>query len=324
MGFHVYIPNVLARKFRVKKMGDCDNGIFVLYSVLWRWTVAEITPGRIGEFLRIVFDLLWNKPEGLPATEILAQIPKSTPLSEYENGFFPSAPNAPRYEKIIRLATIPLVKAGWLVKNKGRWYITEEGRQACKSFTAAEEFYAQATRLYREYYEWRGGRPAISLTVEEAEEKAWEQIQKYLQEMKPFEFLSCVADLLRAMNYHVAWSAPPGKERGYVDMIVYTDRLGVSVPRIIVQVKHRGQAATAEGLRAFLAVLGLHDFGLFVSSGGFTMDAKEIARLQERHKVTLMDMENFFDLWVEHYEQLSQEARQRLPLKPIHFLSPGE
>jgi restriction system protein len=278
----------------------------------------------VGEFLRIVFDLLWNKPEGLPAAEILAQVPKATPLSEYESGFFPAAPNSPRYEKIIRLATIPLVKAGWLVKNKGRWYITEEGRQACKSFAAAEEFYAQATRLYREYYEWRGGRPAIALTVEEAEEQAWEQIQKYLQEMKPFEFLSCAADLLRAMGYHVAWTAPPGKERGYVDMILYTDKLGASTPRIIVQVKHRGQAATAEGLRAFLAVLGPQDFGLLVSSGGFTADAKEIARTQERHKVTLMDLENFFDLWVEHYEQLSQEARQRLPLKPVHFLSPGE
>ena len=286
--------------------------------------MAEITPERIGVFLRIVFDLLWNRPEGLPAGEILAQIPKATQLSEYEAGFFPAVPNSPRYQQVIRLATIPLARAGWLVKNKGRWYITEAGREACKRFTRAEEFYAQATRLYREYYEWRGGRPAIALTVEEAEEKAWEQVQKYLQEMKPFEFLSCVADLLQAMNYTVAWSAPPGKERGYIDMIVYTDRLGVSVPRIVVQIKHRGQATTAEGLRAFIAVLGAEDFGLFVSSGGFTPDAREIARMQERHKVTLMDLENFYDLWVEYYGQLSQEARQRLPLKPVHFLSPGE
>jgi restriction system protein len=286
--------------------------------------VAEITPQRIGGFLRIVFDLLWNKPEGLPAAEILAQIPKATPLTEYESGFFPSAPNSPRYEKIIRLATIPLVKAGWMVKNKGRWYITDEGRLACKQFAAAEQFYAEATRLYREYYEWRGGRPANSLVVEEAEEKAWEQIQKYLQEMKPFEFLTCVGDLLRAMNYHVAWIAPPGKDRGAIDMIVFTDSLGISVPRIVVQVKHRGQAATVEGLRAFVSILGPDDFGLYVSSGGFTGDAKEEARMQERHKVTLMDLESFFDLWVEHYDKLPQAARQRLPLRPIHFLSGGE
>ena len=87
--------------------------------------MADITPQRIGEFLRIVFDLLWNRPEGLPAVDVLAQIPHATSLTEYERGYFPSAPNTPRYEKVIRLATIPLVKAGWLVKNKGRWFITE-------------------------------------------------------------------------------------------------------------------------------------------------------------------------------------------------------
>jgi restriction system protein len=286
--------------------------------------VAEITPGRIGEFLRIVFDLLWNRPEGMPAAELLAQVPKATPLTEYERGYFPAAPGSPRYEKVIRLATIPLVKAGWLVKDKGRWHITEAGREALRRFTRAEDFYAEATRLYQEFYEWRGGRPTLALTVEEAEETAWEQIQKYLQAMKPHEFLACVADLLRVMNYTVAWVAPPGKERGAIDMIVYTDPLGVSVPRIVVQVKHRGQATTVEGLRTFLSLLGRDDFGLFVSSGGFTPDAKEAARTQERSRVSLMDLESFFDLWVDHYEKLPAEARRRLPLKPVHFLLPGD
>ncbi len=286
--------------------------------------MAEITPGRIGEFLRIVFDLLWNKPEGLPAAEIFRQIPQATSLTEYELGYFPAAPNSPRYEKVIRLATIPLVKAGWMIKNKGRWTITEDGREACKKFTVAEEFYAEANRLYREYYEWKGGRPAIALTLEEAEEKAWEQIQTYLQEMKPYEFLMCVADLLKAMDYHVAWVAPAGKERGSIDMIVYTDPLGISVPRIIVQVKHRGQATTAEGLRAFISFVGEQDFGLFVSSGGFTPDSKEVTLMQERHKVTLMDLETFYDLWLEYYDKLSADGRQRLPLKPVHFLFLGD
>ena len=41
-------------------------------------------------------------------------------------------------------------------------------------------------------------------------------------------------------------------------------------------------------------------------------------------QVTLLDLQNLFDLWVEHYENLSQDARQRLPLKPIYFLAPEE
>jgi restriction system protein len=37
-----------------------------------------------------------------------------------------------------------------------------------------------------------------------------------------------------------------------------------------------------------------------------------------------MDQGRLFDLWVEHYEKLSQEARQRMHLRPIYFLAPEE
>jgi restriction system protein len=50
----------------------------------------------------------------------------------------------------------------------------------------------------------------------------------------------------------------------------------------------------------------------------------EEARSQERRKVTLLDLRSVFDLWIEHYDDLSQDARRRLPLKPIYFLAPEE
>lgn len=295
--------------------------------------MADITRRRTGEFLRFVFELLWDKPDGLPAKDILDAIPNAIKLTDYESGYYASTPNSPRFEKIVRFASIDLVHAGWLVKSKGRWYLTEEGRQAYKKYSDPEDFYKEAVRLYQE---WKRSRPKkeglvtdeqevqkISLTVEEAEEKAWEQIQQFLQKVNPYEFQELVADLLRAMDYHVSWVAPPGRDRG-IDIIAYTDPLGASLPRIRVQVKHRDQPTAVADLRAFMSVLGTDDLGLFVSSGGFTNDAKDEARTQERRKVTLLDLENFFDLWVEHYEKLSQEARQRFPLKPIHFLAPVE
>lgn len=261
--------------------------------------MADITRKRTGEFLRIVFNLLWDKPDGLPAKEILDAIPTTIKLTDYESGYYASTPNSPRFEKIIRFASIDLVKSGWMVKNKGRWYLTDEGRQAYKKYTDPEDFYKEAVRLYQA---WKRSRPKseglgteeaevqkISLTVEEAEEKAWEQIEHFLQNMQPYEFQELVADLLRAMGYHVSWVAPPGKDRG-IDIIAYTDPLGASVPRIKVQVKRRDQATSVEGLRAFMSVLGTDDLGLFVSSGGFTSDAKEEARTQERRKVTLLDL----------------------------------
>jgi restriction system protein len=295
--------------------------------------MADITRRRTGELLQVVFQLLWDKPDGLPAKDVLEKTPYQAPLTEYEAGCYASTPNTPRYQKIVRFATIDLVKAGWLVKNKGRWYLTDEGRKAHKKHPSPEDFYKEAVKLYQE---WKRNRPKkegpvtaeeeiqkVSFTLEEAEEKSWEQIQLFLQKMKPYEFQDLIADLLRAMGYHVSWVAPPGKDRG-IDIIAYTDPLGASVPRIKVQVKNRETSTSTEGLRAFMSVLGTDDLGLFVSSGGFTSDAKEEARTQERRKVTLLDLEDIYSLWIEHYEKLSQEARQRLPLKPIYFLAPAE
>ncbi|MEZ0258905.1 MAG: restriction endonuclease [Chthoniobacter sp.] len=74
-------------------------------------------------------------------------------------------------------------------------------------------------------------------------------------------------------------------------------------------------------MRAFLAVLGNDDVGLFVSTGGFTRDAEQEARTQENRKITLVDLDRLFDLWVEHYQKLSDTARQRLPLRPPRISS---
>jgi restriction system protein len=60
-----------------------------------------------------------------------------------------------------------------------------------------------------------------------------------------------------------------------------------------------------------MSVLGTDDLGILVAFGGSTTDAKEERRTQERHKVTFIDLENLFDLWVEHYPKLTQEARLR-------------
>ncbi len=279
--------------------------------------MADITLNRIGELLRSVLELLWNKPDGMPARELLSILPEITSLTDYERSYSRSG-NAPRYERMVRLATIPLVKAGWLVKtNKGRWFITEDGRQAARRYSSARELYREALRLFEES---RQNTPVYAMTVEEAEERAWEQIHRFLLETRRTEFRSLVAELLRAMGYHVAWIAPPEKDHGQIDLVANTDPIGTRGPRIIVQVKHKGQAVTLEGVTTFLSVLGANDYGLFVSSGGFTGEVMDEIRTDPTQRTTLLNLENFFDLWIEHYDKLSQEARQRFPLKKIYFL----
>lgn len=280
--------------------------------------MAEVSVTRVGELLRSVLELLWSKPEGLPAQDILAYIPQIVQLSDYEKGYAPPT-NIPRYERMVRLATIPMVQAGWLIKNdKGRWFITEEGRQACKRFPNAQELYKAALDQFEIV---KSGAPSYAMTVEEAEEKAWGQIQKYLQSTRRSAFQTMVADLMKAMGYYVAWMAPPEKDRGRIDIVAYTDPLGAKGPRILTQLQHKGQPVTMEGLKAFLSAMSDGDYGLLISTGGFTYEATEAMRKENFKRVTLLDLENFFDLWVRYYDQLSEEARSRFPLTKIYFLS---
>jgi restriction system protein len=158
------------------------------------------------------------------------------------------------------------------------------------------------------------------MVVEEAEEKSWEQIHKYLLDTRRNDFRALVAELLRAMGYHVAWVAPPEKDHGQIDLVAHADPLGTRGPRIIVQVKHKGQPVTMEGVTSFLTLLGASDYGLFISSGGFTNEVMQEIRTDPTQHTTLLDLENFFDLWIEHYDKLGDEAKRRFPLKKIYFL----
>jgi restriction system protein len=185
----------------------------------------------------------------------------------------------------------------------------------------------------RLYYQWKKDQPeqddededetVESTTLEEAEETAWTEIQECLTEMNPYDFQTLVAGLLRAMGYHVSWVAPPGPDQG-TDIIAHTDPLGVKGPRIRVQVKRRADRQSVDAVRSFLAVLGEGDIGLFVNTGGFTKDAENEVRGQERRRVMLVDLKRLFDLWVEHYDKVPESARWLLPLRPVYYLEPTE
>lgn len=296
--------------------------------------MPEITRERSGELVRGVFSILQDHPEGLPAREVLVRVEQRVPPTPFEQSEYPNNPGKRRYEKIIRFSTINAVKAGWLIKSRGQWVLTDAGREAYRRFTDPADFMRESVRLYRE---WRRTHPAddeaeideatvetSATTLEEAEEAAWGEIDAYLRQMPPYEFQDLVATLLEAMGYHVAWSAPPGPDRG-LDILAYTDPLGAEGPRIKVQVKRLSdpQKVSVDQLRSFLALLGSQDVGIFVCTSGFTRDAEGEARSQENRRLMLIDAQRLFELWVEHWDKIPETDRQRLlPLRPIHFLAP--
>lgn len=303
--------------------------------------MAEITRRRVGELQRGVFKVLLDHPDGLPAKEVLQRLEKIVPPTEFEKSNYPKRPEVRRFGKMARFSTIGPVKAGWLVKSKGRWYVTGEGKKAYDQIQDPEKFEREASRLYRQ---WRASQPeAISeleeetpeatstiekvadaaSTVEEAEETAWAEIEQYVQGMNPYDLQKLVGALLRAMGYHVSWIAPPGPDKG-IDILAHNDPLGTSTPRIKVQVKRRADKVSVDGLRSFMALLGEQDVGIFVSTGGFTSEAESEARTKETRKLTLVDLEKLVDLWVEHYEKVDDSDKRLLPLKPVHYLAPSE
>ena len=303
--------------------------------------MAEVTRRRTGEFLRELFSILMVTPEGMRATDALQVLASRFTLTPYEAGYYESGSR--RFEKIVRFATVDCVKAGWMVKDKGIWNVTDAGEAAHAELPDPEAFYKRACKLYAE---WKAAQPdsegsaaevaavvnavddvdnnakAASVTFEEAEEQAWAELSHYLRAMNPYDFQELVADLLRAMSYHVTWVSPPGKDGG-VDILAWPDALCTRPPRIKVQVKRQQQAVSVEGLRSFMAVLGDDDVGLFVCTGGFTKDAETEARTQEKRRITLIGLEKLFDLWDGHYDKLTDRARRRLPLRSIRFLAPG-
>ena len=202
--------------------------------------MAEVTVRRAGEIQRAVYDVLLQLGEGLPAGEVIARCQQHLDLTEYELGEYPSSPGKPRFDKIVRFTSIAHVKAGWLVKSRSEgWQVTTDGREAFERYTDPTEFQQEASRRYRIWKQSQTDDDAsiglgdeddtAAATLEEAMDASWAQVKEYLDLMPPYDFQDLVGALLGAMGYHVAWTAPPGPDRG-IDLVAYTDPLGAAGP----------------------------------------------------------------------------------------------
>jgi len=143
-----------------------------------------------------------------------------------------------------------------------------------------------------------------------------EFIKDKISRLDPYEYQDLVAGLLRAMGYKTRVS-PPGADRG-VDIIASPDGLGFEQPRIAVECKHRKGSMGSQEIRSFLGGRHSDDKGLYVSSGGFTKEAKYEAD-RASIPITLMDMNGLVDAIVENYENMDAETRTLLPLSKIYW-----
>jgi len=127
-----------------------------------------------------------------------------------------------------------------------------------------------------------------------------------------------VAGILRAMGYRTRVS-PPGPDRG-VDIIASPDALGLTQPRIFVEVKHRERSSIGpKDIRYLIAGRNpQQDKCLYVSTGGFTKDAKLEAD-RSNTPLTLVDLDMLVELLLQYYENLDSETKAIIPLKKIYW-----
>lgn len=128
------------------------------------------------------------------------------------------------------------------------------------------------------------------------------------------EMEQLVAGLLRSMGYH-AEATPKGPDGGR-DVVASPDPLGLESPRIIAEVKHRKGPMGAPQIRAFIGGLRAGDRGLYVSTGGFTKEARYEAD-RANVPVRLLDLDGLVKLYVGSYDKADEETRALLPLTRI-------
>lgn len=294
--------------------------------------MAEITRERAGQIVRAIFEVLHQHPDGLRARDAIEAAASRLTLTEYELGAYPSAPGRRRFDKIAQSATVGPAKAGWMAKSKGTWTLADEGWRAHEQFPDPAEFMREASgrdparRRSRsqdvEPVEAAEVASRAAAIYEQAAALAWSEIETYLRAMPACELQELLACLLRAMGYHASRVAPRGRD-GNVDLVAFTEPHAGQVERIKVRIQRvdAGRVDAAD-LRAFIDVVDGRDVGVVVALDGYSADAEAEARSHEAHRLTLLDLAGVFDLWVEHYEQLTEDARRRLPLRPVHFLDP--
>ena len=115
--------------------------------------MPEITRQRQGEMVRKVFEILLAHPDGLPAKQVLATAAAELTLSPFEESDYPNHPGVRRFEKILRFSTIPFVKAGWMLKTKGNWIVTDEGKSRVRDSHRPGRFHESCRRALPEVAE---------------------------------------------------------------------------------------------------------------------------------------------------------------------------
>lgn len=277
---------------------------------------------------RLIYNMLvlLNENGGeLRSSEVEQQISERLSFDEWESQAYENGGS--RWRSYLHFYSIDCVKAGFLIKNKGVWYLTDSGREALQTMnegqirTAAHQAYREWKKSQDKKLECEDGESTNVSFFDEIKTKSDEDLMGFLQSRNPYEFQDLVAALFRAMGYYTPFIAPRGRDGG-VDIIAYSDPLGATKPILKVQVKHYSpnNPVPVEVIRNIIAVANA-DVPIVVTSGRFTDTAKQEARY---HNVRLIDGAEFTNLWIEYYSKIPEDDKSKMPIEPVYFIKRNE
>lgn len=160
--------------------------------------------------------------------------------------------------------------------------------------------------------------------LRDIEEEALNQISDFISiRFKGHELATLIAAILGAQGF-ITVQSPPGRDGG-VDITASKGPLGLSEPRICVQVKSGKSSVGVDVYRQLKGTMSSIDatHGLLISWSGFK-DTVEKEAKKDAFRIKLWGPQEIMEQLLKNYEEIDPEIKAKLPLKRIWALSPSE
>ena len=287
---------------------------------------AQVVSKTMHEAMKI----LSENSRQMTFAELRECIRQRVPFTEWEQQQPSDKARLPRWELNLMCYAVEYEVAGFIARESGVWYLTDEGaKQLTQSpeqvFAAAHTAYRISKRENGKYQTIDDDVKEVSeqspmMQLEEAEAVAMEALRRYVQTMDWQEFQRMVAALVKAMGYYVPFIAPQGADGG-IDVLAYENASGAG-HRIIIQAKrYKDSSVGVEVVRNIAALLSKPtDVGMVVTSGHFTTEALRFAQ-SCKNNLRLVDLAELLRLWISYYDCLTLPEREILPLRAVYFLA---
>ena len=169
---------------------------------------------------KLVFEALKVLKENdgeLPSSLLMEELSKRVPLDDWAKGILEKTGNI-RWQSILHFYSIDLIKAGYLLKKKGIWYLTPEGEKSLEK--GEKDLLKSAQALYKIWKEKNKDKShsankdipeeqieeasqKVSSLLDDARSKANQSFTKFiLEEFDPYTFQELCGALFRGMGYY--------------------------------------------------------------------------------------------------------------------------